>query len=67
MRTTLAAHPFAHGAVHDLEGVAGAAAARVVPMIDSYHVSRQNTNTGRLTAAMFDEVVATARGLAART
>jgi uracil-DNA glycosylase len=64
LRTTLGAHPFAHGAVHRLEGLPGAAAAGVVPWVDSFHVSRQNTNTGRLTAAMFDEALATAAALA---
>lgn len=44
------AHPFGHGARHDLPG------GRV--LIDSYHCSRLNTNTGRLTPAMFQEVVA---------
>jgi uracil-DNA glycosylase family 4 len=40
--------PFAHGALH--RPTAG-------PLLaDSYHCSRQNTNTGRLTAAMFDAV-----------
>jgi uracil-DNA glycosylase len=62
--TTLGAHPFAHGAVHRLAGLPGAAAAGVVPLVDSFHVSRQNTNTGRLTAAMFDEALATAMRLA---
>jgi uracil-DNA glycosylase len=42
---------FRHGAIHDLpEG-------RL--MADSYHVSRLNTNTGRLTEAMFHAVVET--------
>ena len=41
-------HPFAHGARHALDG--GAA------LFDSYHCSRYNTNTGRLTAAMFRSV-----------
>lgn len=31
-------------------------------VIGTYHPSRQNTNTGRLTAAMFDRVFETARG-----
>ena len=64
LRTTLGAHPFAHGALHRLEGLPGAAAAGVLPLLDSFHVSRQNTNTGRLTAAMFDEALATAAALA---
>ncbi len=46
----LAAAPFRHGAIHALpEGLL---------LADSYHVSRYNTNTGRLTAAMFEAVVA---------
>lgn len=39
---------FAHGSVHDL-------GARL--LVDSYHCSRYNTQTGRLTKAMFLEVV----------
>ena len=51
--------PFRHGAVHALAG-------RPV-LADSYHVSRYNTNTRRLTEAMFAEVVAGLRArLAAR-
>lgn len=45
-------HPFAHGAVHPLS--AGKA------LFDSYHCSRYNTQTRRLTAAMFDAVFAAA-------
>ncbi len=42
--------PFRHGALHDLpDGLL---------LADSYHVSRLNTNTGRLTTAMFEAVVA---------
>jgi uracil-DNA glycosylase family 4 len=41
--------PFAHGARHDLAGG--------LVMFDSYHCSRQNTNTGRLTTPMFEKVV----------
>jgi uracil-DNA glycosylase family 4 len=43
-----AAFPFAHGARH-------AVAPRVV-MFDSFHCSRYNTNTGRLTPGMFRDV-----------
>ena len=49
------AHKFAHGATHELgEGRT---------LIDSYHCSRYNTNTGVLTPAMFAEVFAKARNL----
>ena len=41
--------PFAHGARHVLPGG--------LTLFDSYHCSRQNTNTGRLTTAMFETVV----------
>lgn len=50
-------YPFAHGAVHQLP-------AEALPLIDSYHPSFQNTNTGRLTAAMLDEVLERAKELA---
>ncbi len=55
---TLARHPFAHGALHRLEALRGAPT-----ILDAYHPSFQNTNTGRLTAAMFDQVLATAKRL----
>jgi uracil-DNA glycosylase family 4 len=43
------AFPFAHGARHVLpSGLA---------LFDSYHCSRQNTNTGRLTTPMFEQVI----------
>jgi uracil-DNA glycosylase family 4 len=48
----LAAHPFAHAARHDVGGLA---------IFDSYHCSRYNTNTGRLTPAMFEAVFAELR------
>ena len=35
-------------------------------VIGTYHPSRQNTNTGKLTRTMFAEVLATARRLAPR-
>jgi uracil-DNA glycosylase family 4 len=41
-------HPFAHGAKHTLAGK---------QMINSYHCSRYNTNTRRLTEKMFEDVV----------
>ena len=43
----ISAHKFAHGAVHEIDGV---------KVVDSYHCSRYNTNTGRLTTAMFEDV-----------
>lgn len=46
--------PFEHGALHELpDGFL---------LADSYHVSRLNTNTGRLTTAMFEAVVASLAG-----
>ena len=45
--------PFRHGAIHDLPAP--------VWLADSYHCSRYNTNTGRLTAEMFDAVFAALR------
>ncbi len=50
------AHRFAHGAEHGLED------GRV--LIDSYHCSRYNTQTRRLTTPMFEAVVERAAGLA---
>ncbi len=49
-----AAYKFVHGAVHELpDGPV---------MADSYHCSRYNTNTGRLTPAMFEAVFEGIRG-----
>jgi uracil-DNA glycosylase family 4 len=48
--------PFAHGAEHVIPG-------RPL-LVDSYHVSFQNTNTGRLTAEMFTAVLRRVRRLA---
>ena len=48
----LAAHTFAHGAKHDLTRAT---------LIDSFHCSRYNTNTGKLTTAMFEDVFAAVR------
>ena len=47
-----AAHTFAHAARHDLGPVA---------LFDSYHCSRYNTNTGRLTPEMFKAVFTAVR------
>ncbi len=52
----LAAHPFGHAARYDVS-VSG----RPVTLLSSYHCSRYNTNTGRLTAAMFEDVFGMAR------
>ena len=47
-------YKFAHAAVHELPGFT---------LLDSYHCSRYNTNTGRLTPAMFRAVFRKAREL----
>ena len=44
--------PFKHGAEHEIGGL---------HLFDSYHCSRYNTNTRRLTTAMFEEVFAKVR------
>lgn len=44
-------YTFAHGAEHEVEGPQG-----TLTLIDSYHCSRYNTNTGRLTEPMFHAV-----------
>jgi uracil-DNA glycosylase family 4 len=49
------AHPFAHGAEHRL--------AEHRRLLDSYHCSRYNTQTRRLTPAMFNKVFRRARRL----
>ena len=49
------AHPFAHGAEHKLP--------RARLLIDSYHCSRYNTQTRRLTESMFKQVFSRARDL----
>lgn len=47
------AHPFGHGARHTLPSG--------FTLFDSFHCSRYNTNTGRLTADMFRNVLAAVR------
>jgi len=49
----LALRPFKHGSLHALEGG--------LLLADSYHCSRYNTNTGRLTTEMFEAAVAELR------
>jgi uracil-DNA glycosylase family 4 len=44
-----AAYPFGHGALHRLPNG--------MVLVDSYHCSRYNTNTGRLTTEMFRDAV----------
>jgi uracil-DNA glycosylase family 4 len=49
------AYPFIHGRLHALP--------TGLHLADSYHCSRYNTNTGRLTTAMFHDVFRTIRGI----
>lgn len=49
-------YPFGHGSPHTLPGG--------LRLFDSYHCSRYNTNTGRLTEKMFVEVMTAARNFA---
>jgi len=49
---------FGHNSWHDVEGPHG----RSLKLVNSYHCSRYNTNTGRLTTEMFEEVFAGVRG-----
>ena len=48
-------HAFGHAAEHQMP--------RAITLIDSYHCSRYNTQTRRLTPAMFEQVFARARAL----
>jgi uracil-DNA glycosylase len=49
----LSTHKFTHGALHE--------AKPGLLLANSYHVSRYNTSTKRLTVAMFEDVVAQTR------
>jgi uracil-DNA glycosylase family 4 len=51
----IAEHPFKHGAAYKIGNF---------QLISSYHCSRYNTNTRRLTAKMFEDVVKEAKRLA---
>lgn len=55
LKLKLGAAKFGHGAVHEV--------APGLKLLDSYHCSRYNTNTRRLTQAMFDDVFVTLRAL----
>jgi uracil-DNA glycosylase len=51
----LSAYPFSHGSCHTLPGG--------LRLVDSYHCSRYNTQTGRLTESMFEAVVERAKAM----
>ncbi len=53
----VAAFPFGHGTQYPIGGIT---------LLSSYHTSRYNMNTGRLSRAMFDEIIATCRLLVAK-
>ena len=53
-----AAHPFKHGAVYEIGRF---------KLVGSYHCSRYNTNTGVLTAKMFEDVVEKVKWLAGQS
>ena len=55
-------YPFGHCAVHRV-----AMDTRELTLTDSYHCSRYNTNTGRLTTEMFEAVFTAVRGQLAPT
>lgn len=58
MKVIKAKYKFSHGAHHSFDSL------NVIPMLDTYHVSFQNTNTGRLTQEMFDKVLEQAKAIA---
>lgn len=54
-------YPFAHGARHDIPAPISGKRGPGLTLFDSYHCSRYNTNTGRLTPEMFRDVFAAVR------
>lgn len=55
LKIPVARHPFGHHVVHQVRPN--------LILVDSYHCSRYNVNTGRLTEEMFDKVIAEVRAL----
>ncbi|MFD2263076.1 uracil-DNA glycosylase [Lacibacterium aquatile] len=55
LKIPVARHGFAHNAVHAVKPG--------LTLVDSYHCSRYNVNTGRLTEQMFDDVIVNIRRL----
>lgn len=51
----ISAHPFQHGSIYEIGKF---------KLVSSYHCSRYNTNTRRLTTEMFEDVVSKAKALA---
>lgn len=51
---TLSGAKFSHGAIHKIEN-------SKVRIFDTYHCSRYNVNTRRLTASMFEDIFASAK------
>lgn len=56
----LSAYKFGHNTTHRIKTDNG-----IISLIDSYHCSRYNTNTGRLTTEMFEDVFKTVQSLLA--
>ena len=54
---------FGHGAIVDVSTLTNAPGSAPRYLVGCYHPSRQNTNTGKLTASMMEDLFATARTL----